>query len=400
MLDKNARLSVILLGGFMVKCDGVVLSSLSPRSNSIWRLFRYLLANNGRFVTLDALIDILWGDDDIVNPRKALQNLIYRLRKQLPEFDENGQPYILSQNRNYGWNPEAMVYVDAFEFDEIAATIKTGLSDTELAAANRRLMELFNGDYMEDIASDNWVETLTAHYRRLYFDCVNSYATMLYEQGKFAEVVEVCSAALKHNLFEEHYHAMVVNALLAQGNRYSALTHYRNITSMLQKELNVEPSEELRAAGRSINTVSQPSRPDIGMVIDDLRSASAATGPMFCEMDVFRQMFQLHERMNRREEYPSMLVMYTIIAHSRQLNDQEMFHVMASLKRACMISLRRSDIVTQHSNMQLLMLLPTVSEVSISIVLMRIQQKFSQLCLEYGVTLTTQVRSLIRPKID
>ncbi|MDL2235316.1 winged helix-turn-helix domain-containing protein [Christensenellaceae bacterium OttesenSCG-928-L17] len=400
MLDKNAKLSVTLFGGFVVECEGVVLSSLSPRANSIWRLFRYLLANSGRFVTFDNLIDVLWGDDDVVNPRKALQNLIYRLRKQLPETDENGQPYILSQHRNYGWNADALVYVDAFEFDEIANSIKSGLDDKALVAANRRLMELYSGDYMEDLASESWVESLTSHYRRLYFDCVNSYTTMLYEQGDYAEVVEICSTVLKHNLFEEHYHALLINALLAQGNRYSALVHYRNITSMLQKELNVEPSAELRAAGRSINTVSQPTRPDINMVIDDLRSVSAAAGPMFCEMDVFRQMFQLHERMNRREEYPSMLVMYTIVAHSRQLNDQEMFHVMASLKRACMISLRRTDIVTQHSNMQLLMLLPNVSEVSISIVLMRIQQKFAQLCMESGVMLTTQVRSLIRPKID
>ncbi|MDL2258690.1 winged helix-turn-helix domain-containing protein [Eubacteriales bacterium OttesenSCG-928-K08] len=400
MENKSAKLQVTLFGGFVVECEGVVLSSLSPRANSIWCLFRYLLANRGKFVTSDTLIDILWSDDEVANPRKALQNLIYRLRKQLPETDEFGQPYILSQHRNYGWNIDANVYVDAFEFDRLAATIKSGLSDRELAEANRRLMEIYSGDFMEDIAHESWVEQLTAQYRRQYFDCVNSYTTMLYDQGKYAEVIEVCSAALKHNMFEEHYHAMMINALLAQGSRYSALTHYRSITSMLQKELNVEPSEELRAAGRSISAVNQPLRPDISMVIDDLRAASAAAGPMFCEMDVFRQMFQMHERMNRREEFASMLVMYTIVSHSRTLSDQEMFQVMAALKRACMISLRRTDVVTQHSNTQLLLLLPSASEVSISIVLMRIQQKFTQLCMEHGVTLTTQVRSLVRPKID
>ncbi len=73
---------------------------------------------------------------------------------------------------------------------------------------------------------------------------------------------------------------------------------------------------------------------------------------------------------------------------------------MAALKRACMLSLRKSDVMTQHSNTQLLLLLPSASEVNVSIVLMRIQQKFSQLCLETGVTLTTQVRSIQpRPQI-
>ena len=111
-------------------------------------------------------------------------------------------------------------------------------------------------------------------------------------------------------------------------------------------------------------------------------------------MDVFRQVFQLHERRNRREAFPCMLVMYTIVAHSRELSDQEMFQVMASLKRSCMLSLRKCDVITQHSNTQLLLLLPSASELNISVILMRIQSKFSQLCLESGVNLTTQVRSI------
>ncbi len=89
-------------------------------------------------------------------------------------------------------------------------------------------------------------------------------------------------------------------------------------SALLKKELDVEPGEELRAAGQSISSVSKPQRPDISMVLDDLRAASAAAGPMVCEMDVFRQIFQLQERKNRREQSPCMLVMYTIVAHSRE----------------------------------------------------------------------------------
>lgn len=400
MEKKDAKLSVTLFGGFIVTYDGKTISSLSARADSMWRLFRYLLAHSGKYVSSDTLIDILFHKEEIANPRKSLQNLIYRLRKILPETDEYGQPYILSKHRIYGWNDQANIYVDAFEFQELADKIKSGAVGAELDAAGRRILELYTGDYMEDLALEGWVENLSVQYKNQYFDSMNSFVSMLYEQGKYQDVVEVCTAVLKINMFEEHFHAMMINAMLAQGSRYSALTHYRSITTLLQKELEVEPSEELRAAGRSINAISQPMRPDISMVIDDLRAASAASGPMFCEMDVFRQIFQLYERMNRREDFPSMLVMYTIVVQHRTMSDQEMFRIMAALKRACMISLRRSDVVTQHSNTQLLIMLPSANEVSISIVLMRIQQKFTQLCLEEGVALTTQVRSLIIPKVE
>ncbi|MDL2217552.1 winged helix-turn-helix domain-containing protein [Christensenellaceae bacterium OttesenSCG-928-M15] len=366
----------------------------------MWRLFRYLVAHSGKHIPSDTLIDILWSDEDIANPRKSLQNLVYRLRKVLPETDVHGEPYILSKHRTYAWNEKSEIYVDAFEFLELVESIKSGIAGAELEKTAYRILELYTGDYMEDISSESWVENLSVQYRNQYFDCMNTFVSLLYEQGKYPEIIEVCTSVLKINMFEEHFHAMMINAMLAQGSRYSALTHYRSITTLLQKELEIEPSEELRAAGRSINAVNQPMRPDISMVIDDLRAASAAAGPMFCEMDVFRQIFQLYERMNRRDEFPSMLVMYTIVAQNRTLSDQEMFRVMAALKRACMISLRRSDVVTQHSNTQLLMMLPSANEVSISIVLMRIQQKFTQLCLEDGVSITTQVRSLIIPKVE
>jgi len=398
MPANNAKLCVKLFGGFLVEYDGTVLSSISPRADSLWMLFRFFLVNRGKFITSETLIDMLWQEDDVVNPRKALQNLIYRLRKLLPETDEYGQPYILSQHRTYGWNTEAAVYVDAFEFDKLAVSVKSGLPDDELKLCCQRVMELYTGDFMDDIADQKWVETLTSYYRRQYFACINSYINMLNEQHLYNEVIDICSSALQHNMFEEHYHAVMIHAMLANGNRYGAMAHYKSITSLLSKELDVQPSEELKAAGRSINTTTQPQRPDIGMVLDDLRSAAAAAGPMLCETDVFRQIFQLHERKSRREQTACMLVMYTIVAHSRELSDQEMFQVMAALKRACMLSLRKSDVVTQHSNTQLLLLLPNVTEVSISVVLMRIQQKFTQLCLENGVTLTTQVRSIQQPR--
>ncbi|MDR1619893.1 MAG: winged helix-turn-helix domain-containing protein [Clostridiales bacterium] len=390
----NPKLKVTLLGGFVVEYEGQIISSLAPRADSLWILFRYLLASRGKYITSDSLIDMLWSEDEVVNPRKALQNLIYRLRKQLPEADENGRQYILSQHRAYGWNPEALVCVDAQEFETIATKIKGGLPETELAAAAKRLMSVYAGDYMEDIADQSWVESYTAYYKRLFFDCMNIYVNTLFDQRHYADAVEACSIAIKHNMFDEHYHAAMIRAMLALGNRYGALTHYKSIVSILKRELGVEPSDELKAAGQSIHSISQPQRPDISMVLDDLRSASAASGPMICEMDVFRQIFQLQERKNRREQSPCMLVMYTIVAHSRELSDQEMFQAMSALKRASMLSLRKSDVVTQHSNTQLLLLLPASNEVTISIVLMRIQQKFNQLCLEDDVTLTTQVRSI------
>ncbi len=393
---KKQVLQVKLLGGFAVEYEGQELSTVSPRAQSLWKLFRFLLMNRGKAMTSEALIDLLWAEVEVENPRKALQNLIYRLRKLLPEKDQNGQEYILSQHRTYGWNAEAEVEVDAFRFLEAAMEGKSEkLTDEERCAKCKEAIALYTGELMEDLQEEKWVENLTSYYRRQYFECVNVLLDALQQMRKFDEVVNLCTKVLQTNVFEEHYHAVLIRAMLAQGNRYGALTHYRSITSLLMRELDVEPSEELLAAGRSIYAGGIRLQPDLGMVLDDLRSAAATSGPMICESDIFRYMFQFHERKIRRDMSPCMMVMCTIQSKGRSLTDEEMFQAMTALKRACVLTLRRSDVLTQQSNSQILLLLPGATEDNVKIILERILQKYALLCHNPVAVIAIQERSML-----
>lgn len=398
MSTSKKRLSIRLLGGFLVEYNGQVLSDISPRAQSIWLLFRYLLANKGRFVSSDALIDLLWGEDKkIVNPQKALQNLIYRLRKLLPPSDANGQEYILYSHRAYGWNMDAEVYVDAFAFDRLIDELKSlNLSEDAQKGRCQQALSLYTGDFLEDIAVEEWVEGFASYYRRQYFDCVNIYLDLLTHQRQLNEIIDVCTRALQHNIFEEHYHAALIKAMLAQGNRYGALSHYESITALLMKELGVQPSDELISAGKGIYSTNLRMQSDISVVLDDLcsTSKSAITGPLYCDMDVFRQIFHLHMRTAQRSQEPCMLLLLTIMGQNRTLADDEMLEVLTILKRACILSLRKSDVMAQHSNSQILLLLPRASEDHIEQILARIQQQFSLLYSGKNAVLTSQARPI------
>jgi DNA-binding SARP family transcriptional activator len=46
-------------------------------------LLTLLLVNRGTFLSVDAIADRLWGDDQPVNPRNAVQQLVGYLRRAL-----------------------------------------------------------------------------------------------------------------------------------------------------------------------------------------------------------------------------------------------------------------------------------------------------------------------------
>lgn len=390
-----SELRVQLLGGFSVEYAGEELNRLLPRAHTLWKLFRYLLVNAGKAATTENLIDVLWAEGETDNPRKALQNLMYRLRKILPPADDSGKEYILTQQRTYSWNPQAAVKVDAWEFDALAKRARgRDLSDAERCKLAGEACALYTGDCMEDLLDNKWAESLASYYRRQYFECTNVQLEVYQQAGRYGDVVDLCAKVLENNMFEEHYHAALIRAMLAQGNRYGALAHYRSITSTLLKELDVEPSEELYAAGRSIYEGGIRMETDLGTVIDDLRAAAGASGPMVCEQDIFRYLFQFYERKIRRDGTSCVMVMYTLRADKRSLRDDEAFQILVALKRACILSLRRSDVVTQQSNAQLLLLLPGATEESAKLVLARIQQRFRLLCHNENVHVNAQLRSL------
>lgn len=261
MVNGNGRADVRfgLLGPLEVTVDGhlVHLGGLRPRG-----VLAMLLVADGRFVSEDALIDALWGEEPPRGVRNSLQSHISRLRQRLGEFGgvalgarvhrgpggyrlpvEPGELDIARVEGLLG-TARAALADDASRIDTVTALLDEALSywrgapladlvdlpgwhTSGLAASRARLDEL------ESAVQEERLEARLA---------AGSHATALPE-------LEHAAAAQP---FRDRPHRMLAIALYRAGRVTDALATLRRYRDRLVNDAGLDPSAELVELERAI----------------------------------------------------------------------------------------------------------------------------------------------------
>ncbi len=76
-------------------------------------LLAYLIVHRDQPQTRDRLADIFWRDRPERKARRSLTTALWHIRRCLP-----GEGYILSDAQTVQFNPQALLWLDAGEFEE------------------------------------------------------------------------------------------------------------------------------------------------------------------------------------------------------------------------------------------------------------------------------------------
>ena len=77
------KVKATLFGTFQISFQNKILEENEMHSSKLVALFSYMMIYHDRVVSVTEMMDILWNNEEITNPRNALKNLTYRLRKVL-----------------------------------------------------------------------------------------------------------------------------------------------------------------------------------------------------------------------------------------------------------------------------------------------------------------------------
>ena len=185
----------------------------------------------GRLVTTEALARTLWAQEPPADQVNALQSLVSRLRRALPD----GVLASLPGGYRLDVAPEA---VDAVRFERLAREGHAALRGGEPALAAQLLTE----------AEALWRGPLE-HPRlaelRLSATEDRCEAELLLDKGSMlvAELEELTAA---HPL-RERLGELLIRALAGTGRQAEALAAYERLRKLLAEELGTDPSPELRA---------------------------------------------------------------------------------------------------------------------------------------------------------
>lgn len=373
-MSKEQILEIKTFGTFSVTVNGRSVTDTSARSGKIWTLFKYIITHRSTPIPTDKLIEVLWPDDEIEKPINALFTLVYRLRGILNSYFDEKQNFIIFHHDCYIWNKDSPYTLDAEQFENGCTTLDSSVGYTdELLQKGHQTFNLYQGDYLPELPED-WVVPVNYYYKRLYSSLVLKMSQLYAQKGDFNSIIKLCERAIDLDPYEESHHIALIDALIHLGQPSQALAHYDFITYILQKDLGVKPSNALLELRKKMYQ-----QPDTHQNIQQIKSTLSEQedllpGAFFCDIDAFRHIYRLEERMGHRADHLAFLVEITV--NLDQKDDETLTEAMTMLRRTALFTLRRNDIITQYSHRQLLLLLQSSSLETCEEVIKRIATQF------------------------
>jgi DNA-binding SARP family transcriptional activator len=247
---RGAELAACLLGSFCLLRHGQLLGEWHGNKTS--RVVRFLVAQRGRPVSLDALIDVFWPDADAESGRRNVHQMIYTIRKSLRGADSPAEgsslpPLIVFENDAYALNVHGGFWCDATEFEQHVAAGRRAEAERRNDDAMLHYTEaqhLYRGDFLEDLPYDEWVLAERRHLRMLYVETVNRLAEARLDAGALDEALELSRRLLNRDPCDESAHRRLMRCYARTGNRRMLIQQYEACADAMERVLGLAPEPE------------------------------------------------------------------------------------------------------------------------------------------------------------
>jgi DNA-binding SARP family transcriptional activator len=224
---------------------------VSVDSGKLRVLLAGLVLRANQVVGMDQLIDWLWEDDPLVNPRGAVHTYVRRLRQAL------GNPDLLSTISNGYRLNLAPDELDLLRFRDLV-----GRADrtSDVAAQAGLLIEalaLWRGPVLADIPSEALRRDAVADLDEERLTALEWRFDVELRLGRHSGLVRDLRAAAIDNPYRERFWAQLMLALYRAGRQAESLDVYQQVRDLLVEHLGIEPGASLRTLHERI-LVSDP----------------------------------------------------------------------------------------------------------------------------------------------
>ncbi|WP_067677069.1 AfsR/SARP family transcriptional regulator [Nocardia miyunensis] len=216
-----------------------------------------LLLAGGRPLSIDQLIDAVWGVDVPKAPERSLWVYAARLRRAFGDADA-----LISLNRGYRLDL-APGQLDLTAFEEAVASAGQARAAGDCLAAVGlwdRALSLCRAQPLLGLGSPGVVAARARLTERLLAVREDRFEALL-TVGRPGEMIDELTAHCHAHPLRERPHALRMLALYHCGRQSEALEVYTRIRRLLDDELGVEPGPDLHAAQRQILRADLPGAP-------------------------------------------------------------------------------------------------------------------------------------------
>jgi DNA-binding SARP family transcriptional activator len=235
----SASLEFRLLGPLEVRRGGepLALGGARPRA-----LLAFLLLGRGRVLSVDELVEGLWGESPPRTARHMVEVYVSKLRKLL------GERVLWTRPPGYLLQPQPE-RVDSERFERLLGEGGEALACADPARAAATLAQalaLWRGPALADFSYEPFAQAEIARLEELRLVALEERIEAELALGRQAELVGELEALVAKHPFRERPRGQLMLALYRAGRQADALAAYQETRKLLVEELGIEPSPSLQ----------------------------------------------------------------------------------------------------------------------------------------------------------
>lgn len=207
-------------------------------------LLAFLLVHSNRAVSVDQLIDGLWGERDPVGAVKRVQVAVARLRKAIDIENADGESPVRSTAGGYllALGPGQL---DAEVFSARIEEGREALESSDAAHAGEMLrgaLSLWRGPPLAEVAYESFAQGEIRRLEELRLIAIEARVEADLQIGRHAAVIGELQALLAAHPTRERLAELLMLVLYRCGRQADALDIYQRARARLAAELGLEPA--------------------------------------------------------------------------------------------------------------------------------------------------------------
>ncbi|WP_232323775.1 AfsR/SARP family transcriptional regulator [Catenuloplanes japonicus] len=242
-----------IMGPLRVRRSGVELD-VGPRQQR--SLLALLIARVDRPISMNGLIELLWGADPPASAVNVIHKYIGALRRVLEPglASRSGGSYLIRHDTGYRFTaaPEEL---DLLAFRRSVAQAKESAGQDrpdEALDHYLRALRLCHGAAGDSLADSAEAASAFSGLDGEFFDAAGEAADIAVRLRRPAQVIAPLRLAATIGRLHEPVYASLVRVLAAAGQQAEALETYREIRDRLAEELGIDPGSDLREAQQRV----------------------------------------------------------------------------------------------------------------------------------------------------
>jgi predicted ATPase/DNA-binding SARP family transcriptional activator len=219
-------------------------------------VFAQLVLRAGEFVSVDALLDAVWGERQPASARQLIHTYVARLRQVFePEVARRGRDHVIGSAPSGYRLLIAGEQIDVSRYKQLLAQANRQRVIGELGRAFDLLGEairLWCDPELTELSALLHSSQDIVVLRQAWTDSVLNYVTIGLDLGEAPTVLPLAQRLAAAEPMHEDVQAQYLATLQQTGRRAAAVGHFNEVRARLRVELGVEPGPELAEVYRQV----------------------------------------------------------------------------------------------------------------------------------------------------